>query len=1546
MSELNPHIVKEHEGDYENTIQHYVTGRPLDGEEMLPDSHGVHPVSPLGFMLRDDGAALVPAEPLSGFSSYGVFRDCPTCGGTGEVEDETTHTMVTCPACDGTGSLQYSAEEAFMESYRVAGKYYMFDSDVISFPVLDIHRGDDGTKIIVTVNGVLPPEDTTRVYFRNITTDDYTPTGLVGESAVFTPDSVSHSADAGTTELEIVTGIIFDGTVVEGKLAMCVATEKRFLTVEDPDSDTLSGIYIMGETEGEPIRKVFNWHGLQSGGQAPGAFTPCYSGNGYSGTEVERWVSEKVGGIVRHGCHPSSVEGDLRDAGGLVTWFTTCGNVDISGGAGRNSVIVPGFGLGHGYANSCTGKEKSMYRPGPDETVERKWLTFGYGSKHDAMQEVVGKAALPLDWPFTKSSEYADETLDNNITLIKEGVLYDDGVEHKVVGGLTGISRECHVCDGHGELQTEATCTSCGGTGTVREDGVLRPCRECGGTGESRVCPNCHGTGEEPDCMRCGGTGEIEDEATHIMVPCPDCGGAGFCGGHRYVMDKIHVCLYNDFKPSDDTHGHEAGTTVLKKTFINLATPITQKDGDTFEITVSLPTIGLDSAYSSDTSDSDMKNLSGYYAYVSQPRAYVVSGTWEFSDTRVNFVTKDLLEYDLAGTTFKDGDGNPLVDGTEVRVKFVFDACRNRKFPAVGILSAGKITIAEPLDIPEGLARRIKRSADSEGNIHGSICGAAYVEPNNGTLSTAIKTNLGLNAVRNIYGALGKDKGTSVEKALQQYNKLYTADTGSAERAHVLFDADGEPRKDQRQIVATVYPTATGTFPWALTHRRKLGFLDKLMTMDADAGTHGLFSRVYRMNRDILRSMSLENLLPEEYYPLNMHGDIEWLFDEELAERDRMSIIGAFVTVVESGGEPTCSDAQPVRRAIMAAKLLSADYRSARVSRMGSIGTSSKFIDYVTGANIRKDGSGLADYSDLGELVDVVAGNEYECMANAVRLRHLPVMLASAGDNPHTSEPLSPVLDAYPYIGENRDDHAYYRGNPYGYGEFDTTARAEEIPCEMASSTDTEIFGMSNSVVRACINAGIIVDPDHVSDLYRSAELHAVDFGDDLAAGNVLRPHIYRDGEGEDVSWMEAIDAFTKLISPDNIPVPQPGSYDDIFTAGDNDAQFPFIMADAYGYYKILNADIYGTVSDDFIATTMPTSDALAMFLKEYVPSYAARLAMRNWDSYRVKVVDGATEPGDTVYLTRMKWYDPDCDAASRGIYATDSFIVDDEFSDMNLNRIEFASPEEAVSLNCSVPPYTVKPDYSTLAPFATENDPYSVSYTRVFMKFVFSEDAGRWYCIDYRQAPVSYLSPLYGAKALDQRIDGKPLWVRPVCESPNWTDRIYHTYEEYQPFDINPELVNRVMEDKMLMVPYLPVSDGGLGLNAPANRNGTSTADAITNMPHANFWSVRDGLRPVTGATPFGDIPRYYKEDGVWKWGHAGGIMADAVLWGQYDYPAKGGAEYHLPDPDIPAADTSVQRLIYAKRNTYTRVMNTGDIQVGPNASKVFGISGGNGNE
>jgi hypothetical protein len=98
---------------------------------------------------------------------------------------------------------------------------------------------------------------------------------------------------------------------------------------------------------------------------------------------------------------------------------------------------------------------------------------------------------------------------------------------------------------------------------------------------------------------------------------------------------------------------------------------------------------------------------------------------------------------------------------------------------------------------------------------------------------------------------------------------------------------------------------------------------------------------------------------------------------------------------------------------------------------------------------------------------------------------------------------------------------------------------------------------------------------------------------------------------------------------------------------------------------------------------------------------------------------------------------------------------------------------------------------------------------------------------------------------------------------------------------------------------PYLPVEDGGLGLNAPCGANGESAPVAdLANMPHANFWSVRKHLRPAVSVLDGSDIPGFRVDgNGARIMSRTGGTMGDAVLWGQFDFPVKGTTEYRIPE-------------------------------------------------
>jgi hypothetical protein len=107
---------------------------------------------------------------------------------------------------------------------------------------------------------------------------------------------------------------------------------------------------------------------------------------------------------------------------------------------------------------------------------------------------------------------------------------------------------------------------------------------------------------------------------------------------------------------------------------------------------------------------------------------------------------------------------------------------------------------------------------------------------------------------------------------------------------------------------------------------------------------------------------------------------------------------------------------------------------------------------------------------------------------------------------------------------------------------------------------------------------------------------------------------------------------------------------------------------------------------------------------------------------------------------------------------------------------------------------------------------------------------------------------------------------------------------------------------------PYLPVAEGGMGLNAPCDVNGNTVSDSkLVDMPHVNFWSVRKHLRPAVSAMDGTDIPGVGYEIGEDEQYHifhtrSGGTMGDSVLWGQFDFPKKNKldaneVEYNIPE-------------------------------------------------
>ena len=402
---------------------------------------------------------------------------------------------------------------------------------------------------------------------------------------------------------------------------------------------------------------------------------------------------------------------------------------------------------------------------------------------------------------------------------------------------------------------------------------------------------------------------------------------------------------------------------------------------------------------------------------------------------------------------------------------------------------------------------------------------------------------------------------------------------------------------------------------------------------------------------------------------------------------------------------------------------------------------------------------------------------------------------------------------------------------------------------------------------------------------------------------------------------MDIYSATSNVFSIDNVPVPDDCPVPQLYAD-----QKPMVSGD-----PMVDYNEHADNPLDFVASNLPfyddsspRSEALTNMLRKLVSPYGSKMPVRFWDGTRVGIArNGVTDI--KISQTRLIWPDTECTMSPE----TRADIIADEFMarsngarsvDVNLNRVAM---ESTLHMNWSAPPVKVGRNWYNRAAFRGTGEFAGPSgYVRVFMKFKFSATAGRWYAVDYRQVPMSYLTPLYGANALEERIDGVRVWTESMCpENSGWKDVLMFPYSRYAPMDINPLAISGMVENapsrenaidvenntdlesstvslSRLSRPYMPVSDGGLGLNAPCDVNGnTLSTESLAAMPHANFWSVRKHLRPAVSALDGSDIPgvRFMQDDTMVR-SRAGGTMGDAVLWGQFAFPRKDGTEYVIP--------------------------------------------------
>ena len=1436
------------------TIHEYVTSPSLDPvTASTPDEHGVYPINPLGFPDNN------------------VCDGDKECLGKGNPEFPQSKNF----------SVEMDTDGELPENYvEIATNVASMNGTEITLPVeyLAADPNSQG-RYIVTVKGDLSTafDLLTSVQFANAGYDDYSVTHVIDTDAVIVDGP---EFNLGETKFIVdIPGCTIIGHVGAGRLAVVLdAADIGYVLLTGQTNSAENGLYkVTGEDEpwvklasvgrvkGEPLAEEDNPYNFPS---SLDNSTECgHERHGYSDREVAEYVEEKVGDLVANAIHPIAVPGDLSGAGQMTRWFVECGDIDLGHSHnGGDPVTVEGFGLGGYMSGECTyGNACSAKRPERSDglPVERPTITFSIGTKRPAAGETV--ETLPKDWPFAESSAYTSGDLDNNITLLKTPAHLSQGL--RTVGGL--------------QHEIYDTCPKCGGSGEFEGD----------------MCPMCDGEGE-------------------VVV------------GHSET-NRIHVCVNNDFTANDDD------TTTLKRTYIHLPTPINTPDGDEFEVTVSLPVMQTPSPYGADAK----KNLSAYYEYVSSPRVVVLSGYWKFSDTnvvwhesnkiderpymtgKIDIVGDDVQPFMDKGDPENGIEPKPLLENT--RIRFTLDGGLNcpRYADVKGALTKneeGHIRIEGLEGYPYTARLRDTRMR---------ICGVAYLVPDDDGEATGTDLLMGLHSRNPV--TLGSDAGSGTQGNLDEFNKFIKPLKGEVDTSR-----KGLCEKDARQVVATVYPTATNTFPWALVGRHKMKHLDKLMTDEWDLGENSVSAMIWDSNKKVIDFTDTVEFFGYGDGNYGFTADtmpIKYAANNFAGSADK-SVIGSQLRIKFADGDYNDVASNPVRQARKAVSMFADDFKKLRMFRGGKLPkiTGACALE-VSGEPVDTDlESYFGSWDPQGEPSPDVISNKIASAAWLSKARHLPEYVIISGQD--LSADGNSLIGANPFVDAPVSDRysAEFAGDKYDNGYYETKDGHEVIPCEV------KLLGNSNAFAyRSVISARVASDPDAVThelygDANRVAELQkvSVDKWKNSINYDITSPYDYLIGSNDYEKWMDIYSATSNVFSIDTVPL-----IADMAVPSLDDEQKAMLSGDPMAAYNDeSDQELTFTATNlPFYDEESPRSVALTNMLRKMVSPYGSKMPVRFWDGTRVAIATNGVKNNNIAKLTRLSWPEDECDMSPE----TRSDIIADEFMaksagsntvDVNIN---YANMESTLHTNWSAPPAKVSRNwYEKLAFTGTGDFAGPSGYVRVYMKFKFSAQAGRWYTVDYRQSPMSYLTPLYGAAALEEKIDGARIWTEslcaPICE---WKDVLMHPYYKYTPMDINPAVVSKLVENapttaKNIEIenntdltnsqvslprfarPYLPVSEGGLGLNAPCDVNGkTAPVAELAAMPHANFWSVRKHLRPAVSVMDGTDIPGFRLEQGADDKDYAvlsraGGTMGDAVLWGQFAFPKKGKTEYIIP-PD-----------------------------------------------
>lgn len=1186
----------------------------------------------------------------------------------------------------------------------------------------------------------------------------------------------------------------------------------------------------------------------------------------YSHDEIHNYVDAKIGNVLGFGVY-SDIAGCQ---GGFIDWLTTSGLVDIGTRKGY-PVYVNGFGLG----SFCVGASRSNnvhVQEHARDSLEtyQPWMLWSYGTTSDAKTDS-NVSALPLDWPFTASNQSAyNNTNDvSMVTLVKRGITLTD--------------------DSSSEPQTYGNLYQ-----DIHED----------------------------------------DDPTKPVI------------AHRFYS-KHHFVLNQKYKRNENG-GYE-----VKPFFINLPASLDMNDGDTYEITVSIQN-------QKDTSLPEFTNardLSAYYAAMTQPRVHVLGGRQQFSNKKlpITSVVQVSGGYELhMDRPARDVNGDLLSNGTEVRANVV-TTLQGRTLPnfnAFGTITANSSSgsiIACTGELPAD--RNYHRA-----NAKMYICGLAYIGLVDGEVDNPSTTPMGL--VRDDSLFVG-DTGSGVSGALDEFNNFYSIDEKDGHRAM--------PHIDRRYYLASVYQTATNTFPWRMTGRKKLQRLDRVST--DITGSNSIIKMIYDANRamvtnhqfvDVMKCADGNYNFSAASSPVTYGCNMDW---SNVATVLRV----ALPENLNTENPITRPYGNPVRQAVVAMKNFVNDlYNMRLLVKRGNMDSevTPKYLSIRDREDWANAGDSIFNSSDID--YSLTSSDEIRKQIARCTLRSLPEYVVKADLYAPSSYLYPSTSDSILFTeeggvgGRGAGFFAYYNEAPYAtYLDhiYASTRATDENECDVVGTPSIGRIFSENSVVKAIASkvTGLPSKYRTLNDLRRYADtaLHLEIYDIDISLNSTP------------ADWLNP---FTNLSYKDGAPklnITQMPSLSEM--------QQQFVAFDAVQMYRFKMDDPNDPVIT--VSTCMPyisddtKSKALSEFIEKYVVGYGAEMPIHFYKGRRIQLENGKL-PNNTnqIYINNIYRIQKRMETVGCAQSTVQEFVthyLNDNFAAVasgsasrNPNADYVNIGQGLYSLAATVPPYQTAPEY-------TQGN----TYTRVRMQFTFSQRAGRWYTTEYRQYPCSYLSPLYGNDALCAKEytvytnDGQctvhdfanptigvpetRLWHNPACVGfNNYRNVMYAPYSSYPPLDITlgcvpylfdgenwpydesgslkPSMnnsVDPVLDDNSkpimskLVNAWKPRAAGGINLYPPGNVDGGHEAATDTGV-HANFWSVREYVRPATSILEGTHIPKYEDPDTYNPSAHVnyrqGGLESDPTLYRMFDFPKAGVTQYMLPNPIDPSMNMSNKYLIY----------------------------------